>query len=89
MKLFINKFLGLILNEDVKWISFHGGFDFAYLLRMLTGLSLPDDDASFYNILNTYFPSFYDIKHMTKEIENLKSGGLSKLASDLNVTQIK
>jgi CCR4-NOT transcription complex subunit 7/8 len=79
---------GLVLNDDTKWITFHGGFDFAYLIRMLTGLPLPDDDASFYNILNTYFPCFYDVKHMTKELENLKGGGLSKLASDLSVKRI-
>jgi len=79
---------GLVLNEEVKWISFHGGFDFAYLIRMLTGLALPEDDSSFYNILNTYFPSFYDIKYLTKELENLKGGGLSKLASDLSVKRI-
>lgn len=23
---------GLILNEDLKWIVFHGGFDFGYLI---------------------------------------------------------
>jgi len=55
---------------------------------MLTGLTLPEDDASFYNILNTYFPSFYDIKYMTKELENLKGGGLSKLSNDLSVKRI-
>lgn len=24
--------LGLILNDDLKWIVFHGGFDFGYLI---------------------------------------------------------
>jgi len=79
---------GLVLNEEIKWVTFHGGFDFAYLLRMATGVPLPESDESFYNILNTYFPSFYDVKYMTKEIDTLKLGGLSKLASDLNVKRI-
>jgi len=77
--------LGLVLNEDIKWISFHGGFDFAYLVRMLNGQPLPDNDTNFYKLLNTYFPQFYDIKCMVKDIDTLKQGGLSKLASDLNV----
>jgi hypothetical protein len=29
--------LGLLLNEDVKWISFHGAFDFAYFLKLMLG----------------------------------------------------
>jgi len=76
---------GLVLNEDIKWISFHGGFDFAYLVRMLCGTDLPEDDAGFSNFLNIYFPCFFDIKFMTKEIESLKSGSLSKIAGDLRV----
>lgn len=75
----------MALNEDIKWISFHGGFDFAYLIKMLNGAPLPENDTAFYKILNTYFPQFYDIKYMVKDIETLKSGGLNKLATDLSV----
>jgi CCR4-NOT transcription complex subunit 7/8 len=28
---------GLIFNEDLKWIAFHGSFDFAYLMKLLIG----------------------------------------------------
>lgn len=77
--------IGLLFNDEVKWISFHGGFDFAYLIRMLNGQNLPDDETSFYNLLSIYFPSFYDVKYMAREIETLKGGGLNKIAYDLNV----
>lgn len=76
---------GLLFNDDVKWVSFHGGFDFAYLIRILNGKNLPDDEASFYNLLRTYFPAFYDVKYMAREVDNLKGGGLNKIAYDLNV----
>lgn len=79
---------GLLFNDEVKWISFHGGFDFAYLIRMLNGQNLPDDETSFYNLLSIYFPSFYDVKYMAREIETLKGGGLNKIAYDLNVRRI-
>jgi CCR4-NOT transcription complex subunit 7/8 len=75
----------LALNDDIKWISFHGGFDFAYLIKMLNGAPLPDTDTNFYKVLNTYFPQFYDIKYMVKDIDTLKQAGLSKLATDLAV----
>eukprot|EP01016_Furgasonia_blochmanni_P020694 TRINITY_DN2310_c0_g2_i1.p1 TRINITY_DN2310_c0_g2~~TRINITY_DN2310_c0_g2_i1.p1 ORF type:complete len:305 (+),score=63.66 TRINITY_DN2310_c0_g2_i1:176-1090(+) len=77
---------GLALNDDVKWISYHGNFDFAYLLKMLTNSELPDTEKGFYDQLKIYFPNFVDLKCMTKDIEQLKTGGLSKLASELDVT---
>lgn len=27
---------GIVLNENVKWISFHSGYDYGYLLKLLT-----------------------------------------------------
>jgi len=79
---------GILFNEEIKWISFHGGFDFAYLIRMLHGQNLPDDEQGFYNLLNIYFPSFFDIKYMVRDLESLKSGGLNKIANELNVRRI-
>lgn len=55
---------GLVLNPKVKWIAFHGGYDFAYLLRCMIGANLPADEAEFFNLLSIWFPSIYDIKHL-------------------------
>lgn len=74
------------MNDDIKWISFHGGFDFAYIIRMLNNQSLPADEAGFYNLLTTYFPLFYDIKYMIRDISSMKGSGLNKIAGDLNVS---
>lgn len=53
---------GLVLNEDVKWLSFHSSYDFGYLLKTLTCAELAQDEASFLDMLTTYFPCIYDVK---------------------------
>lgn len=78
---------GLVLNERVKWVTFHGGFDFGYFLRTLTARSLPDTEAAFLQDLRLYFPTFYDLKYFIRQEDRLK-GSLSRLAEQLNVTRI-
>jgi len=79
---------GLVLNEDIRWVCFHGGFDFGYLLKMISGEKLPEDEGDFIKLLMTYFPNFYDVKTMIGSVDNLKNMGLSKLASDLQIKRI-
>ena len=33
--------IGVVLMENVKWLSFHSGYDFGYLLKILTCQNLP------------------------------------------------
>lgn len=32
---------GLILNQNIQWISYHGSYDFAYLLKLILNSPLP------------------------------------------------
>jgi CCR4-NOT transcription complex subunit 7/8 len=57
---------GLVCDEDVRWISFHGGYDFGYLTKLLLRLPLPDDETEFDIFMKKFFPSVYDIKHLMK-----------------------
>ena len=50
------------LNEEVKWIVFHGGFDFGYLIEMLHHSGLPEKSDEFMKLLNLYFPTIIDLK---------------------------
>ena len=84
-ELFISS--GCVLSDDVKWISFHSGYDFGYLVKLLTCKRLPAEEDVFFLELKLYFPSFYDIKYLMKACEGLK-GGLNKLAEDLEVERI-
>ena len=78
---------GIVLNENVHWITFHSGYDFGYLVKLLTCQKLPAAEADFFKLLQLYFPTLYDIKYLMKFCENLH-GGLNKLAEALDVQRI-
>ena len=78
---------GLVLNEDVVFITFHSGYDFAYLLKTLTFQKLPESQNGFYQLLKTFFPAFYDIKHIVRGIDQYR-GGLNRLAEELGIKRI-
>ena len=75
---------GLVLNDDITWISFHGCYDFGYLLKLLLNSKLPDSEKDFMEDLNTYFKNYYDIRTLVKGKDNLQ-GSLSRLAQYLEV----
>ena len=56
---------GLMLTDQVKWVSFHSGYNFAYLLQVLTSQCLTQDDKVFFEFPQLYFPTIYDIKYTT------------------------
>nr|WGT80120.1 CAF1 family ribonuclease [Chimonanthus praecox] len=78
---------GIVLNEAVQWVTFHSGYDFGYLLKLLTCQNLPDTQVGFFHLINLYFPTIYDIKHLMKFCNSLH-GGLNKLAELLDVERI-
>lgn len=78
---------GLMLNEDIHWVSFHGVYDFAYLLKMITNLPLPESENLFFEALRLYFPHFYDIRYLVRFTDNFR-GSLSRLGHELNIGRI-
>jgi len=76
--------IGLVLNDNLTWISFQGNYDFAYFLKLATCEKLPDNVIDFQNKLKVYFPHYYDIKYLLKD-SSIRSGGLSKIASSFGV----
>ncbi|KAK3504513.1 CCR4-NOT transcription complex subunit 7 [Neurospora crassa] len=69
---------GLVCFEDVRWISFHGGYDFGYLTKLLICSQLPNDEVEFDQIMKLYFPSTYDVKHLMKHaIKQYNTGALT------------
>ena len=61
------------------------GYDFGYLIRVLTCSKLPDKEQNFFELLSIYFPKVYDVKYLMKSCKNLK-GGLQEVADSLEVS---
>ena len=76
---------GLVLNPDIYWISYHGAYDFAYILKLLTNERIPMNEEEFIDILSLYFHNYYDVKMLVKDLEYYFNGGLNKLIYKLGV----
>lgn len=48
------------------------GYDFGYLVKLLTDTRLPEEEHDFFQILNLFFPAIYDVKYLMKSCKNLK-----------------
>ncbi|KAL2482775.1 putative CCR4-associated factor 1-like protein 7 [Forsythia ovata] len=78
---------GIVLNDNVHWVTFHSAYDFGYLLKLLTCQSLPDTQAGYLDLIKMYFPIVYDIKHLIRFCNSLH-GGLNNLAELLEVERV-
>ena len=78
---------GLVLNEDIHWISFHGIYDFAYFLRCVTNLPLPETEVAFFDSLRLYFPNYFDIRFLVRYNDEFR-GSLSRLGQELNISRV-
>ncbi|XP_052211397.1 putative CCR4-associated factor 1 homolog 8 isoform X6 [Diospyros lotus] len=77
-------------HEDIKWVTFHGLYDFAYLWRLLGGQELPNSASEFLVMLGRVFGSVYDVKYMARFCEGLMDGelGLERLSKILEVERL-
>ncbi|KRZ56672.1 CCR4-NOT transcription complex subunit 7, partial [Trichinella nativa] len=78
---------GLLLLDNVQWISFHSGYDFGYLVKMLTNRNLPNNETDFFIILRRFFPNIFDLKYLMKSTRHLK-GGLQEIADQMKVRRV-
>lgn len=78
---------GVVLNDSIHWVTFHSGYDFGYLLKVLTCQDLPNTQSAFFDLIKIFFPVLYDIKHLMK-FSNSLHGGLNKVAELLEVERV-
>ncbi|KAK7097880.1 CCR4-NOT transcription complex subunit 7-like [Littorina saxatilis] len=78
---------GVVLMDDINWLSFHSGYDFGYMIRILSGMALEVEEGHFFTLLRLYFQNIYDVKYLMKSCKNLK-GGLQEVADQLEIKRI-
>jgi len=78
---------GIILSQDIYWLSFHSGYDFGYLLKILMNEALPSEEPDFFELLKLFFPNIYDVKYLMKSCKNLK-GGLQEVSEILELERV-
>lgn len=62
---------GLALSDDVNWISFHSGYDFAYLVKLMWCQPLPNDEEDYRKLVNIFFPRLLDVKFLWRHANKL------------------
>ncbi|XP_073128994.1 probable CCR4-associated factor 1 homolog 6 [Henckelia pumila] len=77
---------GVVLRDNMCWVTFHSVFDFGFLLKLLTCQKLPDTRAGFYELLRIFFPVLYDVKYLMQFCG--MHGGLNKVARLLMVERV-
>ncbi|XP_054793134.1 probable CCR4-associated factor 1 homolog 6 [Prosopis cineraria] len=86
---------GLVMRDEVSWITFQGSSHFGYLVKLLTAAgkkNLPETEQEFMEILNFCFPVFYDVKHLIRSSTNVNlhqhgGGELEDVARFLEVEE--
>lgn len=77
----------LLLNPKIKWIGFHCGYDFGYLLKVMLGTALPDSETSFETKNSLMFPQNLDLKILVHPFDRFK-GSLQKIADFFNIKRV-
>jgi len=82
---------GILMSDDITWITFHGQYDICYVLRMIRNENMSREFplATFYKLMKNVFPVLFDIKYVIKSCKNLSGSlGLQDVADLLGVTRI-
>ncbi|KAK3227149.1 hypothetical protein Dsin_007011 [Dipteronia sinensis] len=88
MSVFRRKFLEILsVHANLKWVTFHGLYDLAYVLKLLSNNSLPLTVFDFVKEAAVYFTAVFDIKFIARYCKGLMGGelGLNRLACILTV----
>ncbi|XP_044494592.1 putative CCR4-associated factor 1 homolog 8 [Mangifera indica] len=87
-EVFVPKFLRILSrHRNIKWVTFHGLYDLAYVLKLLLNKPMPRSLFEFVEVASMVFGCVFDIKFMAKHCNGLLGGeiGLNRVAKILGV----
>jgi CCR4-NOT transcription complex subunit 7/8 len=67
---------GLVTDRNVTWVSFHSGYDFGYLVKIMFPAQLPENEDSWLEFVRTFFPRIWDIKFLFRHAQRLAQRGV-------------
>ncbi|KAJ3673222.1 hypothetical protein LUZ60_006596 [Juncus effusus] len=71
---------------NISWITFHGAYDFGYMIKVLSGKMLPETIDEFSRLTRSFFGyNIFDIKYLIKSCDINLYGGLEKVGEALNI----
>ncbi|CAL8102715.1 unnamed protein product [Orchesella dallaii] len=77
---------GMVTSDTVTYLTFHSGFDFGYLIKLLSNLPLPENEEKFFELMRIYFPVVYDLKFLMKSVD--LHGGLQDIANQMGQQRV-
>ncbi|OIW18936.1 hypothetical protein TanjilG_25379 [Lupinus angustifolius] len=78
----------LLYNYNLTWVTFHGSYDFGYLVKIITRSTLPTRLEEFLWFVEVMFSDrVYDVKHMMLSYPSLY-GSLDQVARALNLDRV-
>ncbi|XP_067943860.1 uncharacterized protein [Watersipora subatra] len=78
----------VLRNSNVKWVTYQGGKDYAYMYKIIKNGNLPSTRIAFLKEFKELFPNSYDIKHIYRSMRYTDSGGLGGTADQLQLRRI-
>ncbi|TID19675.1 putative ccr4-not transcription complex subunit 7 protein [Venturia nashicola] len=79
---------GLIYSDNVHWISFHSGYDFGYLAKVIWNKPLPKDEEGYREIIRIIFPNIWDVKYLLKHSQHMIRRGTLNVEATRMITEL-
>jgi hypothetical protein len=77
---------GLVLDEDITFVTYHGGYALAYLLKLMTCRDMPATVDHFVDVTRLHLPRLWDLRYAMHKYKPSWSGGsLDNLASEFGI----
>lgn len=67
---------GLVTDRNVTWLSFHSGYDFGYLVKIMFPAAMSEREEQFIEFVRTFFPRIWDIKFLFRHAQRQAQRGV-------------